>query len=275
MEPIRLCPCCRKQIAGRVDNPKLRQGAKIGTKFAMKQGVKLVASTTIPNATAATGAAIGSVIPVVGNFLGYVAGYAVGHVMQEVALDSAYNSLEKKYATRKYFFNCPECNLTWDSNETDDRAIVLRNFVDYYNANTIPKPLRPRPFRFKNHKIASWGLYGGIFLSISPFFMDMNSGDAVQMSIIGFLVAVVFGIRLYVEYIKCKELYNQYKVELKAAGTFNNALHKDLIEKCNQVITNYSPRLGNVISVLPGCRFYEFEEENNLDKHATTTRTIR
>lgn len=33
------CPCCGNEITGQVNNPNLRQGVKMGAKFAAKEGV--------------------------------------------------------------------------------------------------------------------------------------------------------------------------------------------------------------------------------------------
>ena len=269
---IRKCPCCQKQIEGRLDSPKLRQGAKIGSKFAVKQGINMITGTSVATAAGTIGATVGSVvIPVVGTYLGFVAGYAVGHAAQEMALDYAYDKVEEKYAKKKYFYYCPNCNLTWDSTESNDRNIIIKNFVEYYKMNKKEFPVKPESFNFDNYKKSFYALICstmsvGIFI-LMPFLHkpkpdpygylkpELTYGDWISsvfpIIIISLIVAIGFAIYLVNEKHECDEKMEAYHIEVQEINNFNRNLHDSLVQSCNNVIRNNSPRLGTEIKKLP------------------------
>lgn len=267
---FRKCPCCQKQIEGRLDSPKLRQGAKIGSKFAVKQGINMITGTSVASAAGAVGATIGSVIPVVGTFLGYVAGYAVGHVAQEMALDYAYDAVEEKYATKKYYYNCPDCNLTWDSTETNDRNIIIRNLVEYYKLNKKDLPQKPEAFRLKNYKKSEntlvFSIVGIIMVFLVPVYHkpkdpyahlkpELSYGDwiGITMPFVVVFVFIIIGIVLYLfnEKNECDKKLEAYKKEVQEIKEYNSNLHDSLVSNFNNVIRNNKPRLGVELQKLP------------------------
>ena len=138
----RTCPCCGEIIQGHMNNENLRKGIKFGTKTAIKFGAKELLGGGATSTGAAIGATLGSVVPVVGTYVGAVIGGAVAHVAADAALDAVYDEAEKRIAPQTHYFYCYNCNLEWNSYETDARNILISNYESHYRlrAKALPEP---------------------------------------------------------------------------------------------------------------------------------------
>ena len=256
MDNIRKCPCCGNEISGQVDNPNLRQGVKMGAKFAAKEGVKYIAGEGLSQTAGAIGASVGSVIPFVGTFLGYVVGYSVAHAAQELAFDVAYDAAEEKLATKKYLYYCPSCNLIWTSDETDNRNIIIRNFVDFYNANSRKYPDRPKVNNFfdKHDSFYTVGFTVGILFLWCLYKViteDITYGVYEFIMVIAVLYWAIIATTKTVFYFNYKEDLKKYANEIEEIDIYNDNLKKDLLQRFNTIVNNNSPRLGETLSELP------------------------
>lgn len=276
IEQNRLCPCCQQTIEGQVDNPNLRKGAKMGAKFLVKQGVKAVAGESIAASTAAVGATIGSVVPVVGNFIGYVAGYTIGHVAQELAFESAYDAAENKYAARKYRYYCPSCNLSWTSNDTNDRTIIIDNIMRYYNATKQYYPQKPKDWLEDNSFREKLSFVSPFCLIIAPLVCWIKSAeDIITLWVVGFfafLTAIVWLVNM-LYYLEWKENMSAYYKKMEEVNNYNKKLHEDALNRLNTTIRNSKGRLGSELTALPGVRFVDIptniNEKDNLGNRIT------
>lgn len=256
MDNIRKCPCCGNEISGQVDNPNLRQGVKMGAKFAAKEGVKYIAGEGLSQTAGAIGASVGSVIPFVGTFLGYVVGYSVAHAAQELAFDVAYDAAEEKLATKKYLYYCPSCNLIWTSDETDNRNIIIRNFVDFYNANSRKYPDRPKVNNFfdKHDSFYTVGFIVGILFLWCLYKViteDITYGVYEFIMVIAVLYWAIIATTKTVFYFDYKEDVKKYANEIEEIDIYNDNLKNDLLQRFNTIVNNNSPRLGETLSELP------------------------
>ena len=256
MDNIRKCPCCGNEITGQVDNPNLRQGVKMGAKFAAKEGAKYIAGEGLSQTAGAIGASVGSVIPFVGTFLGYVVGYSVAHAAQELAFDVAYDAAEEKLATKKYLYYCPSCNLIWTSDETDNRNIIIRNFVDFYNANSRKYPDRPKVNNFfdKHDSFYTVGFILGILFLWSLYKViteDITYGVYEFILAISVLYGAIIATAKTVFYFKYKEDVKKYANEIEEIDIYNDKLKNDLLQRFNTIVNNNSPLLGETLNELP------------------------
>ena len=131
LENQRCCPCCGHIINGTIKDENTRVAVKTGTKLLIKTGSKELLGGGATSVGATLGATIGSIVPVVGTAIGAFVGGAAGHILADKALDKAYDSLEDKFCPKTYIYYCSQCDLTWTSNDIDDRQII----VDKYRSN--------------------------------------------------------------------------------------------------------------------------------------------
>lgn len=143
VENQRYCPCCGRTINGTIKDENTRVAVKTGTKLLIKTGSKELLGGGATSVGATLGATIGSVVPVVGTAIGAFVGGATGHILADKALDKAYDSLENEFCPKTYIYYCSQCNLTWTSNDIDDRQIIVDKYRSKYFRQSLKNPEPP------------------------------------------------------------------------------------------------------------------------------------
>lgn len=143
LENQRCCPCCGHIINGTIKDENTRVAVKTGTKLLIKTGSKELLGGGATSVGATLGATIGSIVPVVGTAIGAFVGGAAGHILADKALDKAYDSLEDKFCPKTYIYYCSQCDLTWTSNDIDDRQIIVDKYRSKYLRQSLKNPEPP------------------------------------------------------------------------------------------------------------------------------------
>lgn len=143
MENQRYCPCCGRLITGILKDETTRIAVKTGTKMLVKTGSKTFLGEGATSIGATIGATVGSVIPIVGTTIGAVVGGTAGHILADKVLDKTYDTLENEFCPKEYIYNCDQCNLTWTSNDIDDREIIVKKYRNKYYRMCLIDPQPP------------------------------------------------------------------------------------------------------------------------------------
>lgn len=143
MENQKECPCCGCLINGELKDETTRIAVKTSTKMLVKTGSKTFLGEGATSVGATIGATLGSVIPGVGTAIGTVLGGAAGHILADKALDKVYDSLENEFCPKTYIFHCNQCNLTWTSNDIDNREIIVKAYRNKYYSLRLENPEPP------------------------------------------------------------------------------------------------------------------------------------
>ena len=274
VESQRCCPCCGRIINGTVKDEKTRFAVKTGTKLLVKTGSKELLGGGATSVGATLGATIGSVVTVVGTAIGAFVGGAAGHILADKALDKAYDSLEDEFCPKTYIYCCNQCNLTWTSNDIDDRQIIIDKYRSKYYRLSLKDPEPPTKNVDKSDAIDT-SFYWVIllcflplicllmlhFLSYMAYIFTFTLWDPTDTTwgyitsfgikaIIGSL-ALFFLVGLYYIYKKISLVINynremkKYKDICKSNREFNLELHSRLLNELNSILERKHMRLEN------------------------------
>lgn len=279
MENQRCCPCCGRTINGTIKNENTRVAVKTGTKMLIKTGSKELLGGGATSVGATLGATIGSVVPGVGTAIGAFVGGAAGHILADKALDKAYDSLENEFCPKTYIYYCGQCNLTWTSNDIDDRQIIVDKYRSKYFRQSLRDPEPPTKKVDMSDAIETsfyWVLilccFPLLFLFMLHFLSYMayiftftlwDPTDTTWGYITGFGIKALIGsfalfslVGLYYIYkkISLSIIYNRemkkYNDICRSNREFNIKLHSKLLNELNSILDSKHMKLEKNLDYL-------------------------
>lgn len=179
-----------------------------------------------------------------------------GMIEHAAAVGTVKLAAEEKLATKEHLYYCPSCNLIWTSDETDNRKIIIRDFVDFYNANSRKYPDRPKVNNFfdKHDSFYTVGFIVGILFLLSLYKViteDITYGVYEFIMAISVLYWAIIVTTKTVFHFNYKEDLKKYANEIEEIDIYNDNLKNDLLQRFNTIVNNNSPRLGETLNELP------------------------